>query len=155
MDRGEHLLDALSTVMNKKRTLDRREWKTDDTRDLNSTELQCIEYVGQHTNVNATRLAEVFCVTTGAASKLTKRLLAKGFLLRYQKLENRKEVYFRLTERGEALYRVLSGIREKLNQRDRPVFDQLSEVQYEAILSFFRSYSDHLDRLSSLRRGRE
>lgn len=153
MDRGEHLLDALWAVMNKKRTLDRNEWKTDDTQDLNPTELLCIEYLGQHSNVNATRLAEAFCITTGATSKLTKKLLTKGFLLRYQKLENRKEVYFRLSERGEALYQVLSGIRERLNQRDRPLFDRLSDDQYKTILDFTRSYSEHLDRISSLRRS--
>ena len=148
MDRGERLLEALWAVINKKRTLDRNEWKTDDTKDMNSTELLCIEYVGHHSNVNATRLAEAFCMTTGATSKLTKRLLSKGFLLRYQKLENRKEIYFRLTESGQAMYQVLSDIREKLNMRDRPVFDQLSDGQYETILDFTRKYSEHLDRIS-------
>ena len=133
MDRGEQLLEALWTVMNKKRSLDRSEWKTESP-DLNSTELRCIEYVGHHPNV--------------AASKLTKKLLSKGFLVRYQKLENRKEVYFRLTEQGEALYQVLAGIREKINQRDRLVFDQLSNAQYETILGFAKSYSDHLDRVA-------
>ena len=147
MDRGEQLLEALWTVMNKKRSLDRSEWKTESP-DLNSTELRCIEYVGHHPNVNATRLAEAFYMTTGAASKLTKKLLSKGFLVRYQKLENRKEVYFRLTEQGEALYQVLAGIREKINQRDRLVFDQLSNAQYETILGFAKSYSDHLDRVT-------
>ena len=147
MDRGEQLLDALWTVMNKKRSLDRNEWKTESP-DLNSTELRCIEYVGHHPNVNATRLAEAFYMTTGAASKLTKKLLSKGFLIRYQKLENRKEVYFRLTEQGEALYQVLADIRERMNKRDQPVFDQLTEAQYETILSFAKSYSDHLDRIS-------
>ncbi len=147
MDRGELLLDSLWTVMNKKRNLDRDEWKTESP-DLNSTELRCIEYVGHHPNVNATRLAGAFFMTTGAASKLTKKLLSKGLLSRYQKLENRKEVYFRLTEQGETLYQVLSGIREKLNRRDKPVFDQLTDGQYETILAFVRSYSEHLDRVS-------
>ena len=147
MDRGEQLLEALWTVMNKKRSLDRSEWKTESP-DLNSTELRCIEYVGHHPNVNATRLAEAFYMTTGAASKLTKKLLTKGFLIRYQKLENRKEVYFRLTEQGEALYQVLAGIRDKMNKRDQPVFDQLTDTQYETILSFAKSYSDHLDRVA-------
>lgn len=152
MDRGEHLLDALGAVMNKKRTLDRNEWKA-AAQDLNPTELLCVEYVGQHASVNSTRLAEALCITTGAASKLTKRLLTKGILLRYQKPENQKEVFFRLTESGERLYEILSGIRKKLNQRDQPVFDRLSDDQYETILDFTRGYSEHLDRL--LRRGGE
>ena len=147
MDRGEQLMEALNELINKKEALDRLTWRT-VARDLNPTELRCVEYIGRHTGVNATRLAEAFSMTTGAASKLTKRLLARDLVTRYQKLENRKEVYFRLTEQGEALYQVLAGIRERMNKRDQPVFDQLTDTQYETILSFAKSYSDHLDRVS-------
>ena len=51
-------------------------------------------------------------MTTGATSKLTKKLLAKGFLVRYQKEKNRKEVYFRLTEEGERIYTTVSGLQQ-------------------------------------------
>ena len=147
MDRGEQLMEALNELINKKEALDRLTWRT-VARDLNPTELRCVEYIGRRAGVNATRLAEAFSMTTGAASKLTKRLLARDLVTRYQKLENRKEVYFRLTEQGEALYQVLAGIREKMNKRDQPVFDQLSNAQYETILGFAKSYSDHLDRVA-------
>ncbi len=90
-------------------------------------------------------------MTTGAASKLTKKLLSKGLLIRYQKLENRKEVYFRLTERGETLYEAVSALRKNLIRRDDPVFSELSDTQYEVILQFVRRYREHLDSLT--RRG--
>jgi len=144
MDRGEQLMSALWDMMNKKRALDQSQLKG-LAEDLNATELRCIDYVGRHSSVNATRLAEAFYMTTGAASKLTKKLLAKGLLLRYQKLENRKEVYFRLTEQGEVLFAALAEIREKIARRDESVFAALPDAQYESFLRFARSYSDHLD----------
>ena len=144
MDRGEQLMDALWEMMNKKRALDQNELKA-LAEDLNPTELRCVEYVGRHTGVNATRLAEAFSMTTGAASKLTKRLLARDLVTRYQKLENRKEVYFRLTEAGEGLYLALTDLREKLTARDEAIFATLTDDQYQGILRFARQYSDHLD----------
>lgn len=100
MEREELLMDALWKMFQRRWALDKTVWRQ-ASEDLNPTELRCIEYVGNHANVNATRLAEAFFMTTGATSKLTKKLLAKGFLVRYQKEKNRKEVYFRLTEEGE------------------------------------------------------
>ncbi len=144
MDRGEHLMEALWDMMNKKRVLDQTELRT-ISEELNTTELRCIEYVGRNTNVNATRLAEAFYMTTGAASKLTKKLLAKGLVSRYQKLENRKEVYFRLTEEGESLFEAVSALRERLSNRDAAIFDELTPEQYDTILRFVGRYSDHLD----------
>ena len=117
MDRGEQLMEVLSELIHKKEALDRLTWRT-VARDLNPTELRCVEYIGRRAGVNATRLAEAFSMTTGAASKLTKRLLARDLVTRYQKLENRKEVYFRLSPQGEELFAVLAEIRAKLNRRD-------------------------------------
>ena len=101
MDRGEQLMEALNELIHKKEALDRLTWRT-VARDLNPTELRCVEYIGRRAGVNATRLAEAFSMTTGAASKLTKRLLARDLVTRYQKLENRKEVYFRLSPQGRS-----------------------------------------------------
>ena len=84
MEREELLMDALWKMFQRRWALDKTVWRQ-ASEDLNPTELRCIEYVGNHANVNATRLAEAFFMTTGATSKLTKKLLAKGFLVRYQK----------------------------------------------------------------------
>ena len=148
MDRGEQLMEALNELIHKKEALDRLTWRT-VARDLNPTELRCVEYIGRRAGVNATRLAEAFSMTTGAAS--TKRLLARDLVTRYQKLENRKEVYFRLSPQGEELFAVLAEIRAKLNRRDEAIFTDLDEGVYDAILRFARTYSNHLDSLAHRR----
>ena len=147
MDRGEQLMDALWGMLQRRQALDGAAWKQ-ASKDLNLTELRCIEYVGSHTNVNSTRLAEVFFMTTGATSKLTKKLMAKGLVQRYQRSDNRKAVYFRLTEAGDRLFSTLSDRRQKLRERDAPVFASMTEEEYHAILGFVQRYDDHLLRLA-------
>ena len=146
-------MDALWGMLQRRWSLDGAVWKQAD-RDLNLTELRCIEYVGSHTNANSTRLAEVFFMTTGATSKLTKKLLAKGLLQRYQKPDNRKSVYFRLTEAGEQLFATLSDLRQQLRDRDAPIFQRMTDEEYDTILGFVQRYDDHLFRLTkSKKRG--
>ena len=148
MDRGEQLMDALWGMLQRRQALDGAAWKQ-AAKDLNLTELRCIEYVGSHTNVNSTRLAEIFYMTTGATSKLTKKLLAKGLLQRYQRPDNRKEIYFRLTEAGNQLFATLSDLRQKIRERDAPIFERMTDEECNAILGFVRRYDDHLFRLAN------
>ena len=95
-------------------------------------------------------------MTTGATSKLTKKLLAKGFLVRYQKEKNRKEVYFRLTEEGERIYTTVSGLRQSLRRRDVPFFETMADEEYNTILQFAQRYDDYLRRnLEEIHHGGE
>ncbi len=148
MDQGEQLMDALWGILQRRRALDGAVWKQ-AAKDLNLTELRCIEYVGSHTNANSTRLAEVFFMTTGAASKLTKKLLAKGLVQRYQRPDNRKEIYFRLTETGTQLFAALSDLRQKIRERDAPFFERMTKEEYDTIFGFVQRYDDHLFRLAN------
>lgn len=102
MDRGEELIGALWDMLNTKRALDQRALKA-VAGDLDLSELRCTDCVGTHQRVNPAKLAGACYITSGAASKLTRGLLTQGLLDRYQKLENRKEVYFRLTPAGQTL----------------------------------------------------
>lgn len=147
MDRGEELMEALWNLLRQRWALDGAVWKQAGE-SLNLTELRCVAYVGGHTNANSTRLAQVFFMTTGAASKLTKRLMTKGLLERFQRPDNRKAVYFRLTEEGKALYAVLTRLQEELRVRDAPVFQRMTDGEYEAIAGFIRRYEDHLSRVT-------
>ncbi|MDF2935735.1 MAG: transcriptional regulator, MarR family [Paenibacillaceae bacterium] len=61
-------------------------------------------YIGNHADSNVTKLAESFYMTRSAISKITKKLMEKGLIDSYQKPENKKEIYFRLTEQGRRLY---------------------------------------------------
>lgn len=117
----------------------------DSLKGYKSSEVHCIEYIGRNVDSNVTKLAESFYMTTGAISKLTKKLIRKGIIKSYQKLDNKKEIYFRLTEQGQRIYKVHEELHKEFQERDKAVFEQVTEEQFDSMLSFVEKYSRHLD----------
>jgi DNA-binding MarR family transcriptional regulator len=92
-----------------------------------------------------TKLAESFYLTRSAISKITKKLLETGFIESYQKPDNKKEIYFRLTEQGKVIYDIHEELHKQFQERDKAVFEQVTEEQFESMLRFIETYSRHLD----------
>ena len=57
--------------------------------------------VHQERNINAKRMADIFCVTKGAISQTLKRLVEKGMLNKGKNPEQPKELLITLTSLGQ------------------------------------------------------
>lgn len=110
-----------------------------------SSEVHCIEYIGRNSEANVTKLAESFYMTKGAISKITKKLIERNIIQSYQKPENKKEIYFKLTKQGQAIYDIHEGLHREFHNRDKIVFDQVNDIQLEIMLDFVENYIRHLD----------
>lgn len=117
----------------------------DSLKGYKSSEVHCIEYIGKNVDSNVTKLAESFYMTTGAITKLTKKLIKKGIIESYQKPDNKKEIYFRLTSQGKVIYKIHEQLHKEFQERDKAVFEQVTEEQFDSMLSFVEKYSRHLD----------
>ena len=117
----------------------------DSLKGYTSSEVHCIEYIGSNADSNVTKLAESFYMTRGAISKLTKKLMEKGILESFQKPDNKKEIYFRLTRQGKIIYKIHEDLHKEFQERDRAIFEQVTEEQYDIMLSFVEKYKKHLD----------
>ncbi|EPZ57316.1 marR family protein [[Clostridium] sordellii ATCC 9714] len=84
-------------------------------------------------------------MTRGAMSKLTKKLMKKGVIESYQKPDNKKEIYFRLTEQGKEVYKTHEKLHKEFQERDKAIFEQVTEEQFDSMLNFIEKYSSHLD----------
>jgi DNA-binding MarR family transcriptional regulator len=109
------------------------------------SEVHCIEYIEQNVDANVTKLAESFYMTRSAISKLTKKLMEKCLIESYQKPDNKKEIYFRLTEQGKVIYTIHEELHKEFQARDNTVFEQVTDEQFDTMLSFIERYSRHLD----------
>lgn len=109
------------------------------------SEIHCIEYIGQNGDPNVTKLAQTFYMTRSAISKITRKLMEKGCIDSYQKPENKKEIFFRLTEKGKKLYTIHEELHKEFQDRDHAVFAQVTEAQFDSMLNFLERYSLHLD----------
>ncbi|MBC1377035.1 MarR family transcriptional regulator [Listeria innocua] len=109
------------------------------------SEVHCIEFIAKNEDPNVTKLAEAFYMTKSAISKITKKLMDKGYIESYQKPENKKEIYFRLTTKGAEISQVHDNLHQEFLDRDKVVFEDVSDKQYEEVLQFVDKYSRHLD----------
>jgi DNA-binding MarR family transcriptional regulator len=144
MDKEEQVIISFRDLLNKWASLNKFKMQV-SLKGYKSSEIHCIEYIGSNPDSNVTNLAEAFDVTRGAISKIMAELLQKGLIESYQKPDNKKEIYFRLTEPGKAINQVHEDLHKEFQARDKVVFDQLTAEQFESMLGFVEKYSRHLD----------
>ncbi len=69
----------------------------------------------------------------------------KGYVESYQKPENKKEIYFKLTEQGKEIFEIHEELHKEFLERDKVVFEQITEQQLKDMINFVERYSKHLD----------
>ncbi|HDR7324140.1 MULTISPECIES: MarR family transcriptional regulator [Bacillus cereus group] len=144
MNKEEKIIVGFRDLYNKIVWLNKDKME-DSLKGYNSSEVHCIEYIEKNVDSNVTKLAESFYMTRGAISRITKKLIKKGLIESYQKSDNKKEIYFRLTEQGKVIYKIYEDLHKEFEERDKVVFDQVTEEEFDSILSFVEKYSRHLD----------
>ncbi|MEW9138783.1 MarR family transcriptional regulator [Bacillus wiedmannii] len=144
MNKEEQVMNGFRELYNKMVWLNKDKME-EGLKGFKSSEVHCIEYIENNSDSNVTQLAEAFYVTRGAISRMTKKLINKGFIESYQKSENKKEIYFRLTEQGKEIYKIHEELHNEFQQRDKAVFEQVTEAEFDSIINFVEKYSRHLD----------
>ena len=144
MNKEEQVIMDFRDLLNKITWLNKFKME-DSLKGYKSSEVHCIEYIERNVDSNVTKLAESFYMTRGAISKLTKKLIEKGIIESYQKSDNKKEIYFRLTDQGKVIYKIHEDLHNEFQERDKAVFEQITEEQFDSMLSFVEKYSRHLD----------
>jgi DNA-binding MarR family transcriptional regulator len=144
MNKEEQVLLNFRNLFNKMTWLNKSKME-DSLKGYKPSEVHCIEYIGRNADSNVTILAESFYMTRSAISKITKKLIEKGLIESYQKPENKKEIYFRLTGQGEVINNIHEELHREFQERDRAVFELVTEEQFDSMLAFIEKYSRHLD----------
>ncbi|EJS67619.1 MULTISPECIES: MarR family transcriptional regulator [Bacillus] len=144
MNKEEQVMNGFRELYNKMVWLNKDKME-EGLKGFKSSEVHCIEYIENNADSNVTQLAEAFYVTRGAISRMTKKLINKGLIESYQKSENKKEIYFKLTEQGKEIYKIHEELHNEFQQRDKAVFEQVTEAEFDSIINFVEKYSRHLD----------
>ena len=144
MNKEDQVILGFRDLFNKMVWLNKSKME-DSLKGYKPSEVHCIEYIAKNADSNVTKLAESFYMTRGAISKITKKLIEKGLIVSYQKPDNKKEIYFRLTEQGEQINEIHEELHKEFRERDKAVYEQVTEEQFESMLGFMEKYSRHLD----------
>ncbi|GED50477.1 MarR family transcriptional regulator [Carnobacterium maltaromaticum] len=145
MNKEEQIKVGFRELYDKMSWLNRRKME-DSLKGYTSSEVHCMEYIEKNKDSNVTKLADSFYMTRGAISKLTKKLIKKELIESYQKSDNKKEIYFRLTEKGREVYDIHEKLHNEFSERDKVVFEQVTDEQFNSMLQFVELYSQHLDK---------
>jgi DNA-binding MarR family transcriptional regulator len=81
-------------------------------------------------------------LTRAGISKISKRLLSKGFIESYQEPDNSKEIYFQLTESGQSVYDEHKKIHNQIRREWSSFFQRYSDDEQAAILRFLTDLND-------------
>jgi DNA-binding MarR family transcriptional regulator len=144
MDRAEQVISGFRDFFNKLVWLNKVKMEK-TLSDYKASEVHCIDCIGGRADSNVTILAEALYMTSGAISKITKKLIKKGVIESYRKPDNRKELYFRLTRQGRAVYQLHEALHREFQERDKAVFERITDEQLDDMLRFAEAYSRHLD----------
>ena len=99
------------------------------------SETHCIDNIGRLELPNVTKIAEQMQMTRGAISKMTKNTLET----------NKKEVYFKLTERGKVLFKEHEKRHKQWEKRDMQFLSRYSKEETDTILKFMQEFNVYLD----------
>lgn len=113
---------------------------------LYHSEVQLLDVINNHEGANASELAKILGVTCGAVGQVIKKLMSKALIESYQLPDNKKEIYFRLTELGR---RASVGHRkhhETLNAGVLNYLDQLEDADLQRISKIFDVIIDEMQK---------
>ncbi len=91
-----------------------------------------------------TKLSASLRITRGGVCKIIKRLSAKHAVSPYKLDENKKEIYYTLTETGEKIFLAHEKIHQTWLEKDSDFLKQFNKKDVEFALKFIQEYSDHL-----------
>ncbi len=86
-------------------------------------------------------LAEILAVTRGGITQAAKILLRVGMIVSYQSQNDRKKIFYQLTEKGRQIAKVHDEMHEKMDQKLKvALFDQYDAQQKALILQFLTDF---------------
>jgi DNA-binding MarR family transcriptional regulator len=106
---------------------------------IHHSEVHLLETIDKHEGANASELSKILGFTNGAISQAAKKLLDKALIENYQIPNNKKEVYFRLTDLG---LKVLKGHREHHAKINGTFFDFMSNRATEKDVRVIMEFMD-------------
>ncbi|MFP3155018.1 MarR family transcriptional regulator [Lachnospiraceae bacterium ZAX-1] len=112
---------------------------------LYHSEVHLIDLIQKHEGANGKELAETHGVTTGAIWQTTKKLISKNLIESYQEPNNKKEVYYRLTDLGRKASEGHRRHHEALNAAfTQNAANHISDSDMKTVMRFLEMAAQYL-----------
>lgn len=101
-----------------------RNYGTDDL--LYPAEVHLLDTIGNHGNITATELAEIFGITKGAVSQTTGKLIKKQLIIRTPSDTEKNAVDISLSDKGRIVYHYHRNMHSAAREKIDNILDNLS-----------------------------
>ncbi len=146
MDNINIIMKSLKAIYEKEETLGKLAFKG-EYEEYGVSEIHCLDLIGKIEDPNVTKISQSMNMTRGAISKISKKLLNSNLIDKYKKPENDKEIYFKLTELGERLYKHHEVKHKQWEERNNKFFKNVDEKNQEIVASFLKKFNNYLDEI--------
>lgn len=109
------------------------------------SDVHCVVAIKEIDIPNVTNIASRLNMTRGGVSKIIKRLEKEALLERYTIEDNKKEIYFTLTESGEEIYFEHEKRHKLWIERDLEFLDKYDDKSIVDFLSFMEEFNGYLN----------
>ncbi|WP_334104848.1 MarR family winged helix-turn-helix transcriptional regulator [Muricomes intestini] len=140
----DSLLEKFNCIYEKQEILVRVESQT-IIHEYGYSETHCIDLIGRMDMPNVTKIAAELHMTRGAISKIVKRLQTKDMITSYMLDDNRKEIYYELTDQGWEIYKAHKIRHEIWEERDRKFFREVDLEVLNTVSEFLDKYDEYLE----------
>lgn len=117
----------------------------------NITSVHVIDCIGDDEPINHTGIVKKMKLSKGSITNITSKLLGMGFIRSSQRDNNRKEIYFSLTDKGRLVYDMHQGMHREKEEKFYQFMESYTEAELQTIQKFM---SDLVARVEELY-GRE
>ena len=114
---------------------------------FSNSEVHTLDIIGSFEEVNGVLIASKLDMTRGAISKIIAKLSKKDAIYKYQTKENKKEIYYGLTDYGKELYEKHKLAHKDWENRESEFFHAMEEDDKEKLNKFLIKYNDYLNNL--------
>ncbi|WP_313344585.1 MarR family transcriptional regulator [Sedimentibacter sp.] len=103
---------------------------------LYGSEIHTIVAIGENPGSNMTELAGIMDITKGGVQKFVKKLLAKDLIYKTQLPDNKKEVIYGLTKKGNIAYKMHETFEQKRFGKIYEIMDAMEEKEFRVLEGF-------------------
>lgn len=113
--------------------------------EFSNSEVHSLSIIGDKQNVNGSMISSKLAMTRSAISKIISKLKKKELIYSYQNSDNKKEIYYKLTEKGYLIYHKHEKAHKEWEERDLKFLNQISDSKMEVISEFLNRYNSYLE----------
>ncbi|HIG0361332.1 MarR family transcriptional regulator [Clostridium sporogenes] len=140
-DQEKNLIEAILNIKKDKgeREKELNKITNNDIKGISLSEFHVIECIGKNNMTNNIFIAKELNMTKGGISKINSKLLSKDIIKADKNENNKREIYYSLTEKGIALFK----LHEHLHKKEREkLMEILSNYKGEEIITILKFLED-------------